>query len=111
VVVATLLLGLVALGLVEFFAKGRFWFDQEESKRVATLLAQEAMERTVAQEYPAIQSWGEERTISRRPYTVRVGVVEDSPEPQIKTVQATVEWAAAAGARRTVSLATMVYEH
>jgi Tfp pilus assembly protein PilV len=111
VIVSTLLLSLVALGLVEFFAKGRFWFDQEEDKRVATLLAQEAMERTLAAGYPAIQSWAEERTVSRLPYTLRVAVLEDVPEPQIKTIRATVQWTAAAGAPRSVSLATLAYDH
>ena len=51
IMVATLILSIVTIGMVEFFAHGRMGLEQEERKRAATLLAQEALERTVAQPY------------------------------------------------------------
>ncbi len=109
VVIATLILTLVSLALVEFFAKGRIWFDQEERKRVATALAQEALERTTAAPYAEIASWQELRRISSLPYTINVTVRTDVPEVGLKTIQAVVSWPATPTAARNVSLATMAY--
>lgn len=111
VVVATLMLSLVVIGTVEFFAKGRFWFDQEESKRVATLLAQEAMERTATAPYEQVLPLEETHPIAGVDYALEVTVDEDSPESSVKTVRAVVSWQAVAGGERTVSLATLVYDN
>lgn len=111
VTIATLILGLLAVGLVEFFAKGMVWFDQEEHKRVATLLAQEAMERTVAKPYAQVAAWSETRKISFVRYAVAVSVQSNSPQPDMKTVRSVVTWRAAPSAQRTVSLATLVFDN
>ncbi|MBM3318550.1 MAG: hypothetical protein FJY75_11930 [Candidatus Eisenbacteria bacterium] len=108
VVVATLILALVAIGVSQFFARGRHWFDQEERKRVATLLAQEALERTVARPYAQVAEWGEERAVESVPFTIAVTVQEDAPEPDLKTVRCVVAWPAPPAAERSVSLATLV---
>lgn len=111
IVVATLILGLVAIGISQFFARGRFWFDQEEQKRVASLLAQEALERTVARPYPQVAAWNESRVIASVPYALVVTVETDVPESDMKTVRCAVTWQAASSAARSVSLLTMVYDH
>lgn len=111
VIVATFLLGVVSLGLVEFFAKGRLWFDQEEHKRAATLLAQDAMERTVAQPYAQVLPWIEQRTVATHDYDIAVTVQTNVPEPDIKTVTVRVAWDATARARREVNLVTLVYDN
>ena len=108
VIIATLILGFVAVGMVEFFAKGRIWFDQEEHKRVATLLAQDALERTVARPYSQINDWSEVRTVSYIPYTVTVTKQDNSPGADIKTIWSTVTWQATRTAQRNVSLSTFV---
>jgi Tfp pilus assembly protein PilV len=109
--IATLIMGFVAVGLVEFFAKGRIWFDQEEHKRVATLLAQEATERTVSKPYAQIAAWTETRKVSSVSYAMAVTVQNDTPETSIKTVRSTVTWQATRTAQRSVSLATLVFSN
>jgi len=110
IVVATLILGLVAIGISQFFARGRTWFDQEEHKRVATLLAQEALERTTAEPYAQVAPWAEERSIASVSYAIAVAVQDDSPEAELKTVRCVVTWQALPASERTVSLATLVYD-
>jgi len=110
ILVATLILSIVALGMAEFFAKGRMGFDQEERKRVATLLAQEAMERTTARPYAEIAPWAEQRTVAHVRYAINVTNQTDVPEASIKTVRSTVTWQATPSAQRSVSLATLVYD-
>jgi Tfp pilus assembly protein PilV len=110
IIIATLILGFVVIGLTQFFARGRYWFDQEERKRVATLLAQEACERTVALGYPQIANWNETRKVSYLPYSIAVTVQTDTPEPEIKTIRSTVTWQAKPTVTRSVSLATMVFQ-
>jgi hypothetical protein len=107
--IATLIMGFVAVGLVQFFAKGRLWFDQEEHKRVATLLAQEATERTVAKTYSQIAAWTETRRVGPVSYSMAVAVQGDTPDANVKTVRSTVTWQATRTAQRSVSLATMVF--
>ena len=80
VMIATLILTIVVLGMVEFFAKGRKGFDMEERKRVATLLAQEAVERTTARPYDQIAPWSENRTVANIVYAVAVTTVANQPE-------------------------------
>lgn len=111
VIIATLILGFVAVGMVEFFAKGRIWFDQEEHKRVATLLAQDALERTAARSYSQINNWNETRRVSYIPYTITVTTQANSPEADIKTIWSTVTWQATRTAQRNVSLSTYVYSN
>jgi type II secretory pathway pseudopilin PulG len=108
IIVATLIVSFIAIGTVEFFAKGRFWFDQEERKRVATQLAQEAIEKTTATAYTAIANWSETRTIASVSYAIAVTVTNDQPETGMKTVRSAVTWIARGNATRTVDLTTMV---
>jgi len=109
IMVATLILTIVALGMAEFFARGRFGFDQEEYKRVATLLAQEALERTIARPYPVIASWNEDRTIASKEYSIAVTAQSNIPEANIKTIRCAVTWDATPSVTRTTSMETMVY--
>jgi Tfp pilus assembly protein PilV len=111
IIIATLIVAILAIGLVEFFAKGRVGFDREERKRVATLLAQESMERTIAKGYTTIASWNETRRVSSVSYSVAVTVQSNTPETNIKTVRSTVTWQATPTAQRSVSLATLVFNN
>jgi Tfp pilus assembly protein PilV len=111
VLIGTLLLSIVILGMVEFFSKGRKWFDQEERKRVATQLAQEAIERAHALPYADIAPWSEQRTIASVVYAMAVTSQANVPESEIKTVRSTVTWRATPTAQRSVSLVTLVYDH
>lgn len=111
IVVATLILSIIAIGMVEFFARGHAGFDQEERKRVGTLLAQEALERTVALSYDQIDDWTEDRTIGTVDYTITVTAVDDAPESDMKTVACTVTWNSAARATRQAALTTFVYNN
>jgi len=108
VIIATLILGLAAVGFVEFFAYGRVLFDNEEHKRVATLLAQDAVERTVHTGYDQIADWNTNRTIASIPYTVSVTVEAETPEANMKTVHSVVTWPISATGRRSISVATIV---
>lgn len=111
IVISTLIIGLLAIGIVEFFAKGRVWFDQEERKRVATLLAQESLERTISRPYASISNWTETRRIGATPYSIAVSVQNDAPEMHLTTVRSSVSWQANPTAQRSVSLATLVYDN
>ena len=111
IMVATVILSFVAIGTAEFFVRGRTGFDQEERKRVGTLLAQEALERTVALPYPQIDDWLEQRTVGVVDYTIAVTSQLNVPEPDIKTVRCTVTWNATPTAERSASLVTMVYDN
>lgn len=111
IMIAVVILALVTLGLVEFFAKGRIWFDQEEHKRVASLLAQEAMEKTVTRGYPLIANWSQWRTVSNVRYSVAVTVQANTPEADMKTITSVATWQATPVAQRSVTLMTMVYEN
>jgi hypothetical protein len=111
VVVATMILGMVALGFGQFLARGRYWFDQEERKRVATLLAQEALERTIARPYAQIGPWTEHRVIASIPYAIDVTIQVNVPETEMQTVRSVVTWPATPATQRSVSLATLVYDH
>jgi hypothetical protein len=109
VAVATLVLGLFSIETVEFFARARFWFDQEEHKRVATLLAQEALEKTgvpYADLIPRIEL----RSIASIQYSVVVTIQGGAPEFGVNTVRCVVTWWALPGVSRTVSLASLVYD-
>jgi Tfp pilus assembly protein PilV len=109
IVVATFILSIVAIGMAEFFAGGRLAFDQEEHKRVATLLAQEALERTTALPYVNIASWSETRTIDHVDYSIAVTAIENLPQPDIITLECDVTWDAVPTGTRTASLVTFVY--
>lgn len=111
ILIATLIVGLLAIGIVEFFSKGRIWFDQEERKRAATLLAQESLERTIAKPYALIAGWTENRRIGPVGYTIAVTVQANTPEADLKTVRSSVSWRATPTAQRSVSLATLVYDN
>jgi len=111
IMVATLILAIVVLGMAEFVAKGRMGLDQEEHKRVGTLLAQEALERTVVQPYDLVTAWTERRTIDSIEYTISVSVQSDAPDMDMKLIQGDVQWNTSARATRTASLATFVYEN
>jgi Tfp pilus assembly protein PilV len=110
IVIAALIVTIVSVGMVEFFARGRANFDQEERKRVATLLAQEALERAVAMPYAAIGNSTQTRVVSGKSYEVVVTSQVDVPEADIKTIRATVTWQARPTVTRTVDLTTMVYD-
>jgi prepilin-type N-terminal cleavage/methylation domain-containing protein len=109
--VATLIVGVVALVLVESFARARLSFDQEERKRAATFLAQEALERAIATDYAFLAGWSEERTIASRSYEIEVTVTDDAPEPGIKTIESSVRWPASPTVERNVSLVTLLYDN
>ena len=111
IVIASFLVGVVSLGMVEFFARGRGAFDQEERKRVATLLAQDALEKARGTDYALIAPSSQTRTIANVAYTIAVTVQSDSPEVNIKTVRSVVTWRATPTAMRSVSLLTMVYNN
>jgi Tfp pilus assembly protein PilV len=108
VMIAVMILAMVALGTAEFFAKGRFWFDQEERKRVATFLGQQAIERTISMGYPQIVNWHESRKVGPVRYAVDVTVQPDTPAPDLKTVRSVVSWPIAPNVSRRVTLATLV---
>lgn len=108
VVIATLILSITTILLVAFFARGRVWFDHEEKKRVATLVAQESLEQTVALPYDQILAWNRQTTISSFRYTIAVTVVNNSPEPDVKTVRSRVTWQATPAVQRNVTLVTLV---
>jgi Tfp pilus assembly protein PilV len=110
VVISTFILAIVILGLVEFFARGRVWFDHEERKRAATLLAQEAMERAVALPYSEIQPVTDQRTIASVQYAINLSVDIDAPEAGMKTLRSEVVWQATPTAQRAVDLVTFVRE-
>ena len=107
-IIATLILSITTILLVAFFARGRVWFDQEERKRVATLVAQESMEETAALPYDEVLPWNRQATISSVRYTVAVTVAENDPEPDMKTVRSRVTWQATPAAQRNVTLTTLV---
>ena len=109
VVIASFLVGVVSLGMVEFFARGRGAFDQEERKRVATLLAQDALEKARGTDFALIANSTQSRTIARIDYSIVVTVQADTPEPDIKTIRSVVTWRATPTANRSVSIVTMVY--
>ncbi len=109
IVVATLILSFVAIGMAEFFARGRIGFDREERKRVATLLAQEALERTVSRTYDQMDPWSETRTVDSVDYTISVTTQANAPELDLKTIRCDVSWNATATATRTASLETIVF--
>jgi len=111
IMVATVILSFVAIGTAEFFVRGRTGFDQEECKRVGSLLAQEALERTVVLPYPQIGDWLEQRTVGTTDYTITVTSQTNVPEPDIKTVRCTVTWDATPTSERSASLVTMVYDN
>jgi len=106
--IATLILGIVAIGMVEFFTSGRMGFDQEERKRVGTLLAQEALERTVALPYDQIIPWTEQRTVGSVVYEIAVTTQSDVPESDMKTILGIVTWNMTPTVTRTASLATFI---
>jgi len=111
IMIATLILGIVAIGMVEFFARGHMGFDQEERKRVGTLLVQEALERTVAQPYAQIGPWGEQRTIASVDYAISVTTQTDVPDQDMKSILCTVTWDMTATDTRNASLVTFVYDN
>jgi len=108
IMIAVLILSFVGIGMAEFFANGRVGFDRQEHKRLAVLLAQEALERTVVQPYPQIGPWSEQRSIDSMDYTITVSTLPDVPEPGLKTVQSDVTWPAGPSDTQTVSLVTFV---
>jgi len=110
IVIATLILSIAAIGVGDFFASGRAAFDQEERKRVGTLLAQEALERTVAQAYADIGPWTEFRTIASVDFTITVSTQTNVPEQDIKTIHCDVTWNVNPTDTRTASLETFVYD-
>jgi Tfp pilus assembly protein PilV len=108
IVLATLIMGIVVVGMVSYLSGGRSRLMQEEHKRAATQLAQEAMERTVARSYPAIAAWTETRHVTGTTYTITVTVQTDTPDPGVKSIRALVTWPVGS-ASRNVTLDTMVY--
>jgi hypothetical protein len=109
VIVATLILGIFSIETVEFFARARYWFDQEERKRVATFLAQEALEKSgvpFANLIPRI----EVRSIASVQYSIAVMVQGNTPDIRINTIRCTVTWIARPGVPRSVSLASLAYD-
>lgn len=111
IMVATLIISFVALGMVEFFADGHIGFNREENKRVAVLLAQEALERTVAQTYDEIGPWEEQRTVSNIGFTITVATQTDAPEQNMKAVICSVTWEAMPTVNRTATLETYVFDN
>lgn len=110
-VIAALILTIVSLGMVRFFAGGRVLFDQEEQKRVASLLAQEALESTLSRPYASIGAWSGERQIASVDYSIDVTVDRDVPESDIATIRCSVSWNVTEEAVRTTTLGTYVYDH
>lgn len=110
-IIAAFLVGVVSIGMVEFFARGRAAFDQEESKREATLLGQQALERAVATDYAALSSWNETRTVAATDFAIAVTVQNNVPEAEMKRVQVAVTWDAVPGVSRSITLSTMVFNN
>ncbi|MBM3285845.1 MAG: hypothetical protein FJY88_00620 [Candidatus Eisenbacteria bacterium] len=111
VMIATVVVSVVVLGTVEFFAKGHLWFRREEQKRVATLLAQDSLERTIALDYGLVANWAENRSVSSTSYAIAVTVQNNAPESNMKTVRSVVTWNVKPSVQRSVSLATLVYNN
>jgi hypothetical protein len=109
VIVATLILGLFSIQTVEFFARARFWFDQEERKRIATLLAQEALEKTGVP-YADVVPRTDLRSIASIQYTIVVTVQGNTPDFGVNTVRCVVSWWALPSVSRAVTLASLVYD-
>ena len=108
IVIATLILSFTAVGMAEFFASGRASFDREECKRVAVLLAQEALERTVTRPYEQVAPWTETRTVESTDYALAVTTEVDVPAPDLVTVRSVVTWSVTESATRAVSLVSIV---
>ena len=109
VAIATLILGIFSIETVEFFARARFWFDQEERKRVATLLAQEALEKTGVP-FADLMPRCELRSIASIQYIIVVAVQNGTPEPGVNTGRCVVTWCALPGVSRSVSLASLLFD-
>ncbi|MFN0149507.1 MAG: hypothetical protein ACKVU1_02215 [bacterium] len=109
VMIASFLVGVVSLMMVEFFARGRYSIDQEERKRAATLLAQDALEKATATEYAMIGDTNEQRTVANVQYTIDVTVEDDEPGLGMKSLESSVTWQGAEGTARNVTLNTIVY--
>lgn len=109
--IGALIVAIIAIQMVAFFARGRHWFDQEERKRVATLIAQEALEQISSADYADVASWTKYRTVSGVSYETSVIVVNDDPKPDMKTVRVVVSWPASASDDRTLSISTSIYDN
>ena len=104
-------MAIIAIQMVAFFARGRHWFDQEERKRVATLIAQEALEQVSSADYVTVTSWTKFRTVSGVPYETSVIVQDNVPETNMKTVKVVVSWPASPTDDRTLSISTSIYDN
>ncbi len=111
IVIAILILAIMAIGMSQFFTRGRIGFGHEEQKRIGVLLAQEALERTVSRPYTQIIDWSELRTIDATNYTVAVTTLVDAPEQDMKTIHCTVTWNLTPQETRSASLETFVFEN
>ena len=107
VIVATLILSIVSLGSVEVFANGHLWAGRSGDNQAATLLAQEAMEKTVAVPYAQISAWSDARVIGRTSFSIVVTVQSDVPETGVKTIQSTVSWQVMTGVNNSVTFSSM----
>jgi type II secretory pathway pseudopilin PulG len=109
--IGALIVAIISIQMIAFFARGRQWFDQEEHKRVATLIAQEALEQAASADYVDVVPWTKHRTVAGIRYETTVTVLNNVPETDMKTVRVVVSWPATATSDRTVSISTSIYDN
>ena len=109
--IGSLIVAIIAIQMITFFARGRHWFDQEERKRVATLIAQEALEQAAIADYGDVAPWTKHRTVAGVRYETTVTVQNNVPETNMKTVRVVVSWPVTANDDRTVSISTSIYDN
>ena len=110
VMIAVLILSIVSVAMSVFFARGRFMFDQEERKRVGTLIAQQALEQAKGMNYADVGAWSDTLTVANITYDLAVTVQAGAPAADMKTVRAVTTWQVRPTVDRSVSLATLIYD-
>ncbi len=110
VMIAVLIVSIVSVAMSVFFARGRVMFDQEEHKRVGTLIAQQALEQAKAMNYADIGAWSDTLVVANITYDLAVSVQTGAPVADMKTVRATTTWQVRPTVDRSVSLVTLLYD-
>lgn len=110
VMIAVLIVSIVSVAMSVFFARGRFMFDQEEHKRVGTLIAQQALERAKGMNYADVAAWSDTLIVANITYDLAVSVQTGAPAADMKTVRAVTTWQVRPTVERSVSLATLLYD-
>ncbi len=110
VMIAVLIVSIVSVAMSVFFARGRFMFDQEERKRVGTLIAQQALEQAKAMNYADVGAWSDTLIVANITYDLAVSVQTGAPAADMKTVRAVTTWQVRPSVDRSVSLVTLLYD-